>query len=208
MSSELVYTATDRLVRIQLFRCCIAEKACRVAKYMRQGSQNLRQCAYDLKILLLYKDALCKFLAEQDEVIASGLISLTGGNSGTITARVNGRAISAAVPYNSSLGTTASDLAISINATTSSPQYSAAYSGGQDITINGPEGYGARINAHQVTTLTTGTLTATTVDMYGGITEIEEEDNYSTQELVDTMWDKVSKKCKICFAPYSTTYTE
>lgn len=108
--------------------------------------------------------------AHTDEVVASGNITLTGGAAGSVnTVTVNGVNIipNGAVPFNTSINQTASDLAAAINAQQTSPEYVAAAVGAV-ITISAMRGTGTTPNGFVVAdTLTT--ITATTGNMAGGV---------------------------------------
>lgn len=100
-------------------------------------------------------------------VAATGTVTLTGGASGSVDdITVNGVSImSASVPFDTDLDTTATAVAANITAHTSSPNYTAAANGAV-ITItavttgSGPNGFAV------VSTATT--ITTTDVDMAGG----------------------------------------
>lgn len=107
------------------------------------------------------------------EVLATGTLTLTGGSSGSVnTVTVDGVNLipQGAVPYNTSLTQTAADLAAAINKGLSSPEYSASSSGAV-VTIKAMPGSGASPNTFVVTATLT-TLTASYVDMSGGVTAV------------------------------------
>jgi len=111
--------------------------------------------------------------ARTAEVVSSGTVTLTGGASGSInTVTVDGINIiaSGAVNYNTSLTQTATDLATAINNNTSSPEYRAEASGAV-VTIYAMRGSGAAPNTFVVTATLT-TITATYVDMSGGVAAV------------------------------------
>jgi hypothetical protein len=111
--------------------------------------------------------------AHTDEVLAAGSITLTGGAAGSInTLTVNSVNIipNGAVPFNTSLNQTASDLADAINANQTSPEYRAEASGAV-VTITAARGTGAGPNTYVVTASLT-TITATYVDMTGGVAQV------------------------------------
>src|SRR3990167_9378872 len=82
--------------------------------------------------------------AHTAEVLATGTVTLTGGASGSVdTVTVNSVNIltTGAVPFNTSLNQTAADLAAAINASESSPEYTASVSGAI-VTISAMRGTG------------------------------------------------------------------
>lgn len=110
--------------------------------------------------------------AHTSEVLASGSVTLTGGASGSIdTVTVDGINIipGGAVPFNTSLTQTATDLAAAINKGLSSPEYTAE-AAGQVVTITAMRGTGAGANGFVVTAALT-TITATYVNMAGGVSQ-------------------------------------
>lgn len=110
--------------------------------------------------------------ARTQEVQATGTVTLTGGAAGAVTGvTVNGvAAIDAAVPFNTSLNQTASDLAAMINNTPSSPRYSASAAGAV-VTITARRGAGALPNGFVVAATAT-TLTTSTTNMAGGVSAV------------------------------------
>lgn len=111
--------------------------------------------------------------AHTPEVRASGTVTLTGGGAGSInTVTVNGVNVipSAAVPFNTSLNQTASDLAAAINKDQSSPDYTASAAGAV-VTIFAMPGSGASPNTFVVTATLT-TITATFANMSGGVSTV------------------------------------
>lgn len=110
--------------------------------------------------------------ARTPEVLASGSVTLTGGAAGSIDAlTVNSVAIiDAAVPFNTSLSQTASDLCDAINNGMSSPDYTATVSGAV-VTIKPMRGTGASVNGFVVASTTT-TLTKTDVNLSGGVSAV------------------------------------
>lgn len=111
--------------------------------------------------------------ARTKEVRATGTVTLTGGASGSInTVTVDGVNLipQGAVAFNTSLDQTASDLADAINAGLSSPEYVASVSG-SIVTIKAMPGTGTGPNTFVVTASLT-TITATYVDMAGGVAPV------------------------------------
>lgn len=108
-------------------------------------------------------------LARTPEVLATGSLTLTGGAAGSLnTLTVNGSDIlGAAVPFNGTLGQTATDIASQINRLASSPQYSAV-AVGSVVTISALPGTGAGANGFVVAAAAT-TLTVTETNMAGGV---------------------------------------
>lgn len=109
-------------------------------------------------------------------IAATGSMTLTGGGAGSVnTVKVNGVTItSAAVPFNTDLATTATDVAANITAFTSSPNYTAVAVGAV-ITITAVTP-GTSENGFAVTATLT-TITATYVAMSGGIDGLADDDN-------------------------------
>jgi len=107
-----------------------------------------------------------------NEVRATGSVELTGGASGSVDAlTVDGVSIiDNAVPFNTSLAQTASDLADEINSSMSTPDYTASASGAV-VTIKAAPGTGAGPNTFAVVTTTT-TITKTDTNFSGGVTQV------------------------------------
>lgn len=108
--------------------------------------------------------------ARTAEVRATGSMTLTGGAGGSVnTVTVNGiNILGAAVAFNATLAQTATDVAAQINRHKSAPNYVASATGAV-ITITALPGAGASPNTFVVTATLT-TITATYVDMAGGVT--------------------------------------
>lgn len=107
--------------------------------------------------------------AHTPEVQATGTVTLSGSAGSVDDITVGGVSIiDAAVPFNTSLTQTASDLAAAINSSASNPEYVASSSGAV-VTIVAKRGAGATANGLAVAgTLTT--LTATYAALSGGVT--------------------------------------
>lgn len=104
-----------------------------------------------------------------NEVRATGTITLSGTTSGSVdTATIGSKSlIGAAVPYNTSLNQTATDLAAAINAYESEPKWSASATGAV-VTVTAPLGIGTAGNSLTVAGSSTGlTLTGSTTS--GGV---------------------------------------
>lgn len=111
--------------------------------------------------------------AHTAEVLATGTVTLTGGASGSInTVTVNGINIipGGAVPFNTSLTQTATDLAAAINKGLSSPEYTAEASG-TVVTITAMRGTGAGANGFAVTATLT-TITASYGNLSSGVAAV------------------------------------
>lgn len=111
--------------------------------------------------------------AKTDEVLAVGSVTLTGGAAGSISSvTVNSVNIipQGAVAFNTSLNQTAADLAAAINLGLSSPEYTASVSGAV-VTIAAMPGSGVTPNGF-VVTATLVTITATYVNMAGGVAPV------------------------------------
>lgn len=110
--------------------------------------------------------------ARTAEVLATGNVTLTGGASGSInTLTVNGiDIIGSAVPFNTSLNQTASDLAAKINSFRAAVEYTASAVGAV-VTISAMPGRGATPNGFVVAVGLT-TITATTGNLAGGVAAI------------------------------------
>lgn len=94
---------------------------------------------------------------QRDARSATATVTL-GGSRGQGTLSVNGVAISGPVVFNSSLEQTARDFVASINATTSTPDYTAAYVSGSTFTVAAPSGLGYDANGFTVSISTDGDL--------------------------------------------------
>lgn len=108
-----------------------------------------------------------KVLIDSLQTSATGTVTLTGGASGSIDSiAVNGvNIMSASVPFNTDLDTTALNVASNITANTSSPNYTAT-AVGSVITITSVI-TGSSVNGFAVVSTTT-TITTTDVNMSGG----------------------------------------
>ncbi len=107
------------------------------------------------------------------ETRATATVQLSAGASGSVDTVVAGgfvNLIGAAVPFNTSLNQTASDLAAAINAYPSFPKFTATVST-DTVTIYAPYTYGAVMNTMDITSATT-TLTSVDVDFASGVTAI------------------------------------
>ena len=108
------------------------------------------------------------------EILAIGSIKLTAGValSSLTNLQVNGVAIiTAPVAFNTDLPTTALDIVTAINTFTSNPDYTASIDplDNTNVIIKPLAGTGAAVNGFVVTAFTAGGLTATTVNMAGGV---------------------------------------
>lgn len=119
---------------------------------------------------------LCKITnnsgAHTPEVLSAGSITLTGGAAGSVnTVTVNGiDVLGGAVAFNGTLAQTASDVADQINRHASSVNYTAK-AVGATVTIKALPGTGASPNGFVVTATLT-TITASYVNMAGGVTAV------------------------------------
>ena len=199
----------DNNVRVQLLTCCISDKAKDISDKLFLGiPQDCQQNTMNLMIAM--KDALSCYKPNNGEVLATGTLTLTAGNGNTITVFVNSVQICLPVTFITDLTTTATAIATAINAYTSNPDYTAT-SSGQVVTISAVEESGDSPNTFVVSYTTTSgggltSMTATVTAMTGGV-DADVTKNCLTQTEVDSMWDYISSKCHICFAPYNTTYT-
>jgi lysophospholipase L1-like esterase len=110
--------------------------------------------------------------ARTAEVLATATVTLTGGASGSVnTVTVGGNDIlGGAVPFNSTLSQTASDVAAQINANNIEPGFT-ANAVGAVITLTPLPGQGANINGTAVSATLT-TITASYVNFSGGVTAV------------------------------------
>lgn len=110
--------------------------------------------------------------ARTAEVLSTGTVTLTGGASGSVDSiTVDGiELLEAAVPFNTSLSQTATDVADAINKGISSPEYTASASGAV-ITISAMRGSGAAPNGFTVASTCT-TITKTDANMAGGVAAV------------------------------------
>lgn len=111
--------------------------------------------------------------AVTSEVLATGTVTLTGGNSGTISSlTVNSvQLLAAAVSYDTDLSTTATALATAINDNITVPKYTASASGAV-VTISAMPMTGTTPNGYVVASSVTGTLTKSDVNMAGGVAAV------------------------------------
>ena len=111
-------------------------------------------------------------LARTPEVLATGSVVLATGAAGSVdTVTVNGvNILGAVVPFNATLGQTATDVAAQINKTVSTTDYKAA-AVGTTITISANKGSGTVPNGFVVSGTST-TLTMTYGNMAGGVAPV------------------------------------
>jgi hypothetical protein len=103
-----------------------------------------------------------------NEILAAGSVTLAGAAGSLNTLTVNGVDIlGGAVPFDSTLGQTALDVAAAINAHKSSPDYTATAVGAV-VTISALPGTGTTPNGFAVAAGAT-TMTATPTNMAGGV---------------------------------------
>jgi hypothetical protein len=105
------------------------------------------------------------------EVLSSTVINLLAGTTGAITSvTVNGvQLLYAAVPFDTTLAQTASDLAQQIINLTATSGYTAV-AGGQTVTVSALAGTGATPNGYAVVTASTGDFNIAAPAMSGGVT--------------------------------------
>lgn len=109
--------------------------------------------------------------AHTAEVQATGTITITGAAGSIDTCTLDGVSlIAAAVPFNTSVTQTATDLVTAINDHETFLNVKASSSAGV-VTITAPRGAGATFNGLDLATTVT-TLAATPVDMAGGVTAV------------------------------------
>lgn len=103
------------------------------------------------------------------ETLATGTVTLTAGTTGTISSvKVNNiELLTGPVAFSVDLDTTATALALAITASATTPDYTASATDAV-VTISAVAGTGSNPNGYVVTVTTTGSITATTVDMSGG----------------------------------------
>ena len=109
--------------------------------------------------------------ARTDETLATGTVELLTGAAGSVdTLTVNSVAIlPAAVPFNTSLSQTATDVATAINDNLTVPEYTAS-AAGTVITIKAAPGTGTGPNGYVVASTCT-TITKTDTNMAGGVAQ-------------------------------------
>lgn len=102
------------------------------------------------------------------ETVATGTITLAGTAGQIDSVKVNGVTVtSGAVPFNSTLTQTATDLAANITAYASSPNYSAAGALAV-VTVSAAAGSASTPNEYVITVTCSGGLSATVTNMTGG----------------------------------------
>lgn len=102
------------------------------------------------------------------ESLSTGTFSLSGSAGQVDSVVVNGVTItSAAVPFDTNLETTATNLAANISAHTSDPNYTAT-SIDEDVTVSAVSGTGSTPNGYTVTVNCSGGLSASSTVMGGG----------------------------------------
>lgn len=106
------------------------------------------------------------------EVLATGSLTLTGGAAGSVnTVSVNSvDVLGGAVNFNGTLAQTATDVAAQINRNKSNPDYTASAAGAV-VTVSALPGTGTAPNGFVVAATTT-TLTATGVNLAGGVAAV------------------------------------
>jgi hypothetical protein len=110
-------------------------------------------------------------LSHTPEVQATGTITLSGSAGSVDSVTVDGVAIiDAAVPFDTSLTVTATNLAAAINTSASNPEYTASAAGAV-VTIKAKRGAGATANGLVVSGSLT-TMTATYANLSGGVTAV------------------------------------
>lgn len=131
------------------------------------------------------------------EVLATGSVTLTGGSSGSLnTLTVNSVDIlGGAVPYNTSLNQTATDIATQINRNRSNVEYTASASGAV-VTIKALPGTGAAPNGFVVASTTT-TLTKTDANLSGGVNaanglKFSEPSSGAVSKLASQTWSGIN----------------
>jgi len=131
------------------------------------------------------------------EVLATGSVTLTGGSSGSLnTLTVNSVDIlGGAVPYNTSLNQTATDIATQINRNRSNVEYTASASGAV-VTIKALPGTGASPNGFVVASTTT-TLTKTDANLSGGVNaanglKFSEPSSGAVSKLASQTWSGIN----------------
>ena len=196
----------DINIRLQYITCCLATKADELAKSYTLGLECADAHMKKLAMLDAMFEAIHAYVPQ--EVVAHGIINITSGNFGSVTAVVNAVTIGSA-NWNSGTSQTASDLAAAINALTSSNGGFTATSAGSTILIYAPDGSGDSYNLTAITANVTGNVVATTQPFDGGVDGLEEDDmddNCLTEAQIEDMFEYASKGCSICFPAGGTTY--
>ncbi len=116
------------------------------------------------------------------ETLAAGNVTITAGTTGSVTSlTVDGvELLNAAVPFNADINTTAADVAASINATTTVPDYTVSAVGTNVITITALADTGANPNGFVVNATVTGDLAFTKSNLSGGIDGVAEVKSNTT----------------------------
>ena len=166
-------------------------------------------CQEDIKkmeLLIAYIEILSCYEPPISEILATGTFTLTG-TTGSVRVHINGVPITdAAESFSSNLNTTATALAASITADTSSPNYTATSSSAV-VTVIAATGSGDKVNRFRITTSNTGDMDIGTIThMNGGVLAREDDDNCMTEAVVLEVFSHISELLNLKFAPPATTY--
>lgn len=185
-------------VRLQKLICCIGDLAGQIADSLAIGgcyTEKLQK----LKILNGYLEALKCYSIEDEDINATGTLTLTGVASSDLSIEVLVNGISISGIYNTTstvVGTQASLLTAAINSYQSA--YTAVHTIGTGIiTITGI------CSDDPLTVDADEGITITATGLTGGHCST----NCLTEEQVLEMFERVSKYCNICFPSAEYNFT-
>ncbi len=202
------FNVTDILVRNQLLGQYISNAGSDAAIAEFYGKECWEKHLKDLELLVALSRVLRNYHAQVTETLATCTLTLTGGNSGTITVKLNSQTIGS-TSYSVSLNTTATNLATNINTTSATLALTARFTAiavGSTITISAPLTTGDLYNTLLLGVITTGTLTDTLTIFSGGVTKVTTLDNCLTEDQAQHLWNEISKLTGICFQPINASY--
>ena len=168
----MAYLTTTSSIRtaLQVYNCRLATIGVTYLGKLEKGKTSKKDLE-GTEMAFAMIDSIVGYKAPALEVLSTGTITITADAGGTITAYVNGVAISGAVASTGVVNTTATNLASSITST-STPTYTAV-AVDNIVTVSAQAGTGANPNGLDLTVIAASMTVSSTVFASGVSAKVE-----------------------------------
>lgn len=195
---------TDFLIRLRLASCCSGTKGSELLSKIKIGAKDVDCKLKELQIIQGMIESLkCYKVLNDTEVLATGSIEIVNlVLNETFEFFINGvTLIGPRIITTTNIAVAGPALTAFINSY--QDVYTATYDSGT-VTLTGT------CKNYPLDVVISGgdkQSVINTTDFHGGACEITEADNCLTEEQVQSMFNYIQTKCKLCFAPLGTEYS-